>query len=166
MAQNQSIRGKISAEDGRPLDGATITVKGTKIATVANSEGAFVMNVPSSARTLVISSVGYLTTEQSISGDNLEIVLKKDDRRLSEVVVVGYGQSQKRNVSGSISRVTARDIENQPVQSFESAIQGKAPGVVVENSSGKVGQGIKVRIRGTSSLSASSQPLYVVDGCR
>ena len=122
------------------------------------------MNVPSSATTLVISSVGYLTTEQSITGDNLEIVLKKDDRRLSEVVVVGYGQSQKRNVTGSISRVTARDIENQPVQSFESAIQGKAPGVVVENSSGKVGQGIKVRIRGTSSLSASSQPLYVVDG--
>ena len=80
------------------------------------------------------------------------------------MVVVGYGQSQKRNVTGSISRVTARDIENQPVQSFESAIQGKAPGVVVENSSGKVGQGIKVRIRGTSSLSASSQPLYVVDG--
>ena len=77
LAQNQSIRGKISAEDGRPLDGATITVKGTKIATVANSEGAFVMNVPSSATTLVISSVGYLTTEQSITGDNLEIVLKK-----------------------------------------------------------------------------------------
>jgi len=163
LAQNQSIRGKIRSEDGRPLDGATIIVKGTKIATVANSEGTFTMNVPSSA-TLVISSVGYITAEQSITGNDLDIVLKKDDRRLSEVVVVGYGQSQKRNVSGSISRITAREIENQPVQSFESALQGKAPGVVIENSSGKVGQGIKVRIRGTSSLSASSQPLYVVDG--
>ncbi|MEP7375945.1 MAG: TonB-dependent receptor [Chitinophagaceae bacterium] len=162
--QNQAIRGKVKSEDGRPLDGATITVKGTKIATVANSEGAFVMNVPSSNSTLLISSVGFVTVEQTISGDNLDIVLKKDDRRLSEVVVVGYGQSQKRNISGSISRIAAREVENQPVQSFESALQGKAPGVVIENSSGKVGQGIKVRIRGTSSLSASSQPLYVLDG--
>ena len=163
IAQNQTVRGKVSSDDGRPLDGATINVKGTKIAVVANSEGIFSMSVPASAQVLVISSVGFLPEEQNISSD-MNIVLKKDDRRLSEVVVVGYGQSQKRNVSGSISRITAREIENQPVQSFESALQGKAPGVVIENSSGKVGQGIKVRIRGTSSLSASSQPLYVVDG--
>ena len=163
ISQNQTVRGKVSSEDGRPLDGATINIKGTKIAVVANSEGVFSMNIPSSAQVLVISSVGFITTEQNISSD-MNIVLKKDDRRLSEVVVVGYGQSQKRNVSGSISRIAARDIENQPVQSFESALQGKAPGVVIENRSAIVGQGIKVRIRGTSSLSASSQPLYVLDG--
>src|SRR5687768_11209862 len=138
MAQNQAIKGRVISEDGRPLDGATINVKGTKIAVVANSEGVFSMNVPSSAQVLVISSVGFITTEQNVSSD-MNIVLKKDDRRLSEVVVVGYGQSQKRNVSGSISRIAARDVENQPVQSFESALQGKAPGVVIENSSGKVG---------------------------
>lgn len=164
ISQSQTVRGKVRAEDGRPLDGATITIKGTKTATVANSEGAFTINVPSSSSMLVISSVGYLNAEQPVTGNELDIVLKKDDRRLSEVVVVGYGQSQKRNVSGSISRVTGKEIENQPVQSFESALQGKAPGVIIENASGKVGQGIKVRIRGTSSLSASSQPLYVVDG--
>ena len=152
VSQNQTVKGKVSSEDGRPLDGATINVKGTKIAVVANSNGEFTMNVPSTAQTLVISSVGFLPIEQNISND-MNIVLKKDDRRLSEVVVVGYGQSQKRNVSGSISRIAAREVENQPVQSFESALQGKAPGVVIENSSGKVGQGIKVRIRGTSSLS-------------
>ncbi|MGZ8553996.1 MAG: TonB-dependent receptor plug domain-containing protein, partial [Chitinophagaceae bacterium] len=163
MSQSQAIKGKVTSEDGRPLDGATINVKGTKIAVVANSEGEFSMNAPSSASVLVISSVGFITTEQNV-GSDMNIVLKKDDRRLSEVVVVGYGQSQKRNVSGSISRIAAREVENQPVQSFESALQGKAPGVVIENSSGKVGQGIKVRIRGTSSLSASSQPLYVLDG--
>lgn len=164
LAQSQVVKGKIVSEDGRPLDGATITLKGTKTATVANSDGAFVINVPASGKTLVISSVGFVSVEQAITGSELDIVLKKDDRRLSEVVVVGYGQSQKRNVSGSISRIAAREVENQPVQSFESALQGKAPGVVIENSSGKVGQGIKVRIRGTSSLSASSQPLYVLDG--
>ncbi|MEO5562276.1 MAG: TonB-dependent receptor [Chitinophagaceae bacterium] len=163
MAQSQVIRGKVTSEDGRPLDGATITIKGTKTATIANAEGNFSLNAASSV-TLVISSVGYVSVEQTSSGGTLDVVLKKDDRRLSEVIVVGYGQTQKRNVSGSISRIAAREVENQPVQSFESAIQGKAPGVVIENSSGKVGQGIKVRIRGTSSLSASSQPLYVVDG--
>ncbi len=164
IAQNQTIRGKISSEEGRPLDGATITLKGTKTATVANTEGIYSITVPSGQATLVFSSIGYLPIELPVTGGTADVVLKKDDRRLSEVIVVGYGQTQKRTVSGSISRIAAREIENQPVQSFESAIQGKAPGVVVENSSGKVGQGIKVRIRGTSSLSASSQPLYVVDG--
>lgn len=163
FAQN-TVRGKVTAEDGRPLDGATINVKGTKQAVVANAEGVFNLNVPSSSTILVISSVGFISQEVPAGNTDLSVVLKKDDRKLSEVVVVGYGQSQKRAVSGSISRITSKEIENQPVQSFESAIQGKAPGVVVENSSGKVGQGIKVRIRGTSSLSASSQPLYVVDG--
>jgi TonB-linked SusC/RagA family outer membrane protein len=164
IAQNQVIRGKILSEEGRPLDGATITLKGTKTATVANAEGSYAITVPSGSVTLVFSSIGYLPIEQTVTGGAADIVLKKDDRRLSEVIVVGYGQTQKRTVSGSISRIASREIENQPVQSFESAIQGKAAGVVVENSSGKVGQGIKVRIRGTSSLSASSQPLYVVDG--
>lgn len=164
LSQSRAIRGTVKAEDGRPLDGATITIKGTKTAVVANSEGVFTLNVPASATMLVVTSIGYVTAEQAITGNDVEVILRKDDRRLSEVIVVGYGQSQKRNVSGSISRIAAREIENQPVQSFESAIQGKAAGVVVENSSGKVGQGIKVRVRGTSSLSASSQPLYVVDG--
>jgi TonB-dependent starch-binding outer membrane protein SusC len=163
-SQNNVIRGKVTSEDGRPLDGATITLKGTKTATIANADGVYSLNVPSASGTLVVSSIGHVPQEQNFSGGVANIVLKKDDRRLSEVIVVGYGQSQKRNVSGSISRISGREIENLPVQSFESAIQGKAPGVVVENSSGKVGQGIKVRIRGTSSLSASSQPLYVVDG--
>ena len=163
-AQNVVIRGKVSSNDGKPVEGATINLKGSKIATVANSSGVFALTVPSASGTLVVSSVGYLTTEQPISGNDFNIVLQSDERRLSEVVVVGYGQAQKRAVTGSISRIPSREIENQPVQSFETALQGKAPGVVIENSSGKVGQGIKIRIRGTSSLSASSQPLYVLDG--
>lgn len=164
LEQERSVRGRITGEDGRPLEGATITVKGSRVSTIANAEGSFILSVPSSASTLVISSVGYLTVEQPINADYLDVMLRRDERRLSEVVIVGYGQTQKRNVSGSISRIGAKEVENQPVQSFESALQGKAPGVVIENSSGKVGQGIKVRIRGTSSLSASSQPLYVIDG--
>src|SRR5690606_14696266 len=112
------VRGTVQSDEGRPLEGATVTIKGTKIATIANSEGVFVIEVPSSSSTLVISSVGFLTKEQPASSNVMDIILRKDDRRLSEVVVVGYGQSQKRNVSGSISRVVGREIENQPVQSF------------------------------------------------
>ncbi|MGC4037320.1 MAG: TonB-dependent receptor [Chitinophagaceae bacterium] len=165
FSQSRIIRGKITAEDGRPIEGATINIKGTKTTVITNADGAYTLNLPASTATLVITSIGYLPIEQGITDTNDGfIVMKKDDRRLSEVIVVGYGQSQKRAVSGSISRVASKEIENQPVQSFESALQGKAAGVVIENSSGKVGQGIKVRIRGTSSLSASSQPLYVVDG--
>lgn len=164
IAQSQVIRGRVTSEDGKPLDGATVTLKGTKTATITNTDGVFTLTVPSATGTLTVSSIGHVPTEYNFSGNTADITMQKDDRRLSEVIVVGYGQSQKRNVSGSISRIAAKEIENMPVQSFESAIQGKAPGVVIENSSGKVGQGIKVRIRGTSSLSASSQPLYVVDG--
>ena len=164
IAQNTVVKGRVSSDDGRPIEGATVNVKGTKINVIANPNGEFSISVPSSSGTLVISSVGFVTAEQSITGNDLNIVLKKDDRRLSEIVVVGYGQAQRRNVSGAISRISAREVENQPVQSFETALQGKAAGVVIENSSGKVGQGIKIRIRGTSSLSASSQPLYVLDG--
>ena len=165
MAQNQVIKGHVTDQDSRPLERATINVAGTKTTVISNSEGAFSISVPATAKTLIFSSVGYNTLERAIDGNNLvNVVLTKKDKSLDEVVVVGYGQSQKKAVTGSISKVGAKEIENQPVQSFESAIQGKAPGVVIENSSGKVGQGIKVRIRGTSSISASSQPLYVIDG--
>ncbi|HUM67037.1 MAG TPA: carboxypeptidase-like regulatory domain-containing protein, partial [Chitinophagaceae bacterium] len=86
------VRGTVQSDEGRPLEGATVTIKGTKIATIANSEGVFVIEVPSSSSTLVISSVGFLTTEQPASSNVMDIILRKDDRRLSEVVVVGYGQ--------------------------------------------------------------------------
>lgn len=147
IAQNNVVKGRVSSDDGRPIEGATVNVKGTKINVIANPNGEFSISVPSLSGTLVISSVGFVTAEQPISGNDLNIVLKKDDRRLSEIVVVGYGQAQRRNVSGAISRISAREVENQPVQSFETALQGKAAGVVIENSSGKVGQGIKMRIR-------------------
>src|SRR5687767_6832712 len=118
FAQERVIRGKISAEDGRVLEGVTVQVKGTGVTAISTSDGSFSISVPANATTLVVSSIGYLTTEQEINGNYLEIRLITDDRRLSEVVVVGYGQTQKRAVSGAISRIASREIENQPVQSF------------------------------------------------
>jgi TonB-linked SusC/RagA family outer membrane protein len=163
-AQTKEVTGKVTdATDGSPLAGVTVKVKNASNSTTTGADGAFRLNVPEAATTLIFSSIGYTELEQSISS-LMTVSLAKQDRVLSEVVVVGYGETVKRSVTGSIAKITGKEVENQPVQSFESALQGKAPGVVVESGSGKVGQGIKVRIRGTSSISASSQPLYVVDG--
>lgn len=164
IAQQGQVTGKVTDESGQPVPRATVLVKGTSASAFTNEEGSFTINVPQGGNTFIISSVGFETIEEKIAGNNITIILNKQNTSLNEVVVVGYGQSEKREITGSISKVGSQLLENRPVQSFESALQGRAAGVVIENTSGKVGQGIKVRIRGTSSISASSQPLYVVDG--
>jgi TonB-linked SusC/RagA family outer membrane protein len=164
LAQTKEVTGRVTdAADGSPLAGVTVKVKNAPNSTTSGADGSFRLNVPENATALVFSSIGFTEQEVAISS-LMNISLAKQDRVLSEVVVVGYGETIKRSVTGSISKVGGKELENIPVQSFESALQGKAPGVVVESGSGKVGQAIKVRIRGTSSISASSQPLYVVDG--
>lgn len=164
LAQTKEVAGKVTdATDGTPLAGVTVKVKNASNSTTTGADGSFRLNVPESATALVFSSIGYTELEQAISS-LMTITLAKQDRVLSEVVVVGYGETVKRNITGAIAKVGGNEVANLPVQSFESALQGKAPGVVVESGSGKVGQAIKIRIRGTSSISASSQPLYVVDG--
>ncbi|HTE07150.1 MAG TPA: TonB-dependent receptor plug domain-containing protein, partial [Flavitalea sp.] len=164
FSQRSVITGTVKDQNGGPVIGATVQARGSNVAVVSDETGAFSINAPEGTKVLDISSVGYQPLNFPVSGGTVTAVLKKDESKLSEVVVVGYGQSAKKSVTGAISRISAKEVENQPVQSFESAMQGKSAGVVIDNSSGKVGQGIKVRIRGTSSINASSQPLYVVDG--
>jgi len=161
-SQTATITGQVRNAQGQPVPFATITVAGTSTAVSANENGEFTIAAASDA-TLQVSAAGFQSQDVAV-GNQTELLITLENSNLNEVVVVGYGQAQKRNLTGSISKVLSREIVNQPVQSFESALQGKAAGVFIENSSGKVGQGIKVRIRGTSSISASSQPLYVVDG--
>jgi TonB-dependent starch-binding outer membrane protein SusC len=164
IAQTKEVTGKVTdGQDGSPLSGVTVKVKGATATTLTAPDGAFKLNAPESATTLVFTYVGYRTIEMPISG-LMNVTMAADDKSLSEVVVVGYGQASKREVTGAITKVNGREVENIPLPSFESALQGKAAGLVVESGSGKLGQGIKVRIRGTSSISAASQPLYVVDG--
>jgi TonB-dependent starch-binding outer membrane protein SusC len=164
QAQTREITGKITDQkDGTPLVGATVTVKGSKLSTATAADGTFSLTVPAGAKTLVISSVGFTSKEIAVS-DNVSLSLAAGDNALSEVVVVGYGTKIKRDLTGSVSRVSAKELNNTPVTSFESALQGRAAGVLVEQQNGKLGQGIKVRIRGASSVSGGSEPLYVVDG--
>lgn len=152
----------VDAKDGMPLPGVTISVKNTKNAVVSGSDGSFSIAVPANA-TLQFSSVGYQLVEAKAT-NSLTVRLSQGENALSEVVVTGYGSRVKREITGSIARVSAKDLANTPVTSFENAMQGRAAGVFVEQQNGKLGQGIKVRVRGSASVSAGNEPFYVIDG--
>ncbi|HYK43955.1 MAG TPA: SusC/RagA family TonB-linked outer membrane protein, partial [Parafilimonas sp.] len=162
--QTRTVTGKVTdARTGEALPGVTIKAGNSNLLTQTNSDGTFSLSLPSATQSLTFSYVGYADAQVSVT-DNMTVQMTTTEKNLNEVVVVGYGQTVRRQLTGSIAKVTSKEVENVPLPSFESAIQGKAAGVVIESGSGKLGQGIKIRIRGTSSISASSQPLYVIDG--
>lgn len=165
-AQERSISGKVtSAEDGAPAPGVSIVVKGTTIGTTSDTDGNFAINVPPGNNTLVFSFIGFKTTEVDITNrTRVDVMMEIDITELTEVVVVGYGTQIKHDVTGNIAQVSGEKIQNLAVTSFEQAMQGRAAGVLVTTQNGKLGQGINVRVRGSSSISAGNEPLYVVDG--
>lgn len=167
MAQTRTVSGKVTAaNDGQPLPGVTILVKGTSnIGTSTDVNGDYSLEVPNDKNILVFSYVGFKTQEITI-GDRsvVNVKLAENIQQLNDVVVVGYGSQIKEDLTGNVSSVSGDEIQSVPVNSFERAIQGRAAGVFVNSGNGKLGQAIQVRIRGTSSLSAGNQPLYVVDG--
>ncbi|MBK9730900.1 MAG: TonB-dependent receptor [Chitinophagaceae bacterium] len=166
IAQNRSLSGTvIDKSDNGPLDGVTVIIKGTQTATITNGQGKFIMNVPTSGGTLIFSYVGYETQQiDFLHQSTIDVSLSNTEQLLKEVVVVGYGTQIKTEVTGSIAEVKGEDIARAPVTSIEQALQGKAAGVFVETNNGKVGSAIKVRVRGSSSITANNEPLYVVDG--
>ncbi len=163
-AQTKAISGRIMGSDGGAIPGATVLERGTTNGISTGADGQFSLTVKPGAA-LVISSVGY-TAQTVIIGaqSTVAVTLAVAATALNEAVVVGYGTTSKQDLTGSVTQLSGREVSNAPVPSFEQAIQGKAAGVFIENSSGKLGQGIKVRVRGTSSISGGTQPLYVVDG--
>jgi TonB-linked SusC/RagA family outer membrane protein len=164
LAQTQALSGRIIGSDGSPVPGVTILERGTTNGVTSDADGIFRLAVQPQA-TLVISSVGFATQTVAVDGrSSLNVTLLANATDLSEAVVVGYGTQTKADLTGSVVQLTSKDVGNQPVQSLEQSIQGKAAGVFIENSSGKLGQGIRVRVRGVSSISGNAQPLYVVDG--
>lgn len=152
-----------SAEDGLPLPGATVIIKGTTIGTTTNINGKYSLsNVPNNG-TLVFSYIGRLSEEQQISGRNIiDISMVLDITALEEIVVVGYGTQRKRDVTGSIVSVKGEDLASKPMNNPISLIQGSIPGVIVTNN-GSAGESPVVRIRGVGSIS-NTNPLYIVDG--
>ena len=165
FAQTKRITGTVTdSKDGLPLEGVTVAEKNGNGNTVTDVAGRFSMDVPVSATNLFITYIGYADADVVIGNTSMSITLTKTTSQLSEVIVVGYGTKIKRDLTGSIAKVGAKELSNTPVTSFESAIQGRAAGVFVSQQNGKVGQGINVRIRGSASVTAGNEPLYVVDG--
>jgi TonB-linked SusC/RagA family outer membrane protein len=165
VAQNRQVTGRITdSRTGAPVSGATIRVQGSNTAVVTANDGSFSISAGANARTLVISSVGYTDQQVSITSGSMNVQLVSSERSLDEVVVVGYGVKNRREVTGSVGKVSAADIADRPLASIDQALQGTVAGVQVTQNSGTPGGGISVRVRGSSSISASNQPLYVVDG--
>lgn len=164
IAQGRTVTGKVTA-DGGELPGVTVVVKGTGSGTATDVSGHYSIDVPARGATLVFSFVGMATQEVAIGNrTTVDVALKPDAKALSEVVVVGYGTQAKADLTGSIARITGKEIENLPISSIEQGLQGRTPGVYINTGSGKLGQGVQIRVRGSASVSASNQPLYVVDG--
>ncbi|GGE94743.1 SusC/RagA family TonB-linked outer membrane protein [Hymenobacter cavernae] len=163
-AQTRAISGRVVGSDGAGLPGVTVLERGTTNGTSSNANGEFSLTVQPGA-SLVVSSIGFESQTVTVgSGSTVNVTLKTSATQLNEAVVVGYGTQSKADLTGSVTQLTARDVENTPVVSFEQAIQGKTPGVVINQTSGKLGAGLQIRVRGSSSVTASNQPLYVIDG--
>ncbi|MBC7688241.1 MAG: TonB-dependent receptor, partial [Aquabacterium sp.] len=165
FAQTKLVTGKVTdAKDGAGLFGVTVAAKGSQASTVTAADGSFTLTVPAKTSALTFSYVGFQTTEVKADKSDISVVLTPGNNQLAEVVVVGYGTKIKRDVTGSIAKVGAKELNNTPVTSFESAVQGRAAGVFVSQQNGKLGQGINIRIRGSASVTAGNEPLYVIDG--
>lgn len=165
MAQNKTVTGKVTDDKGAPVANASVLVKGTTKGVTTDSDGSFSISVPSTAKSLIISSVNFTAQEISIGSKNsIAVKLQSALNDLSEVVVVGYGTKKKADVTGSISTVKAEDIENLPFSSVDKALQGKVSGLQSVAASGQPGASQNILIRGVGSITASTQPLWVIDG--
>ncbi|TAE47476.1 MAG: TonB-dependent receptor [Bacteroidetes bacterium] len=163
MAQ-RVISGTVTdGSTGDPIQGVSVLIKGTTIGIFTDSRGKFALDVPTGSDVLVFSFAGKQRQELTI-GNQTVVSVTLDDIQLEEVVVVGYGTLQKKNLTGSLSSVKGSEIETLPTPSFEQQLAGRAAGVQVTTPSGVLGQAPRVRIRGTNSISSGASPLYVVDG--
>jgi TonB-dependent starch-binding outer membrane protein SusC len=160
------VHGRILNENGDPLAGATVVLKGTTITALTDEQGNFHINTGDQIKpVLEISFVGYLTEAYPLKGrDNFTIRLQQDTRSLGDVVIVGYGEQRKRDVTGAISTVKSDEIAKRPLVRVEQALQGTTPGVAVQSANGMPGTPLSVRIRGVNSITGSNEPLYVIDG--
>ena len=166
MAQTRTVSGRVTDQStGGGLPGVTVLVKGTTNGVSTNADGSFSLSVSEAGGTLAFSSVGMVTQERAIGREStINVALTQDAKQLSEIVVVGYGSQSRTLVTGAVTSVDAKQFEGQPVAGLDQVLQGRASGVQVTQNSGTPGGGVSVRIRGNNSISAGSDPLYVIDG--
>ncbi len=162
----KTLSGKLTdQETGDPLIGANIMIKGTDVGTVTDFDGNYTLEYEGESPVLVVSYVGYKSIEVPVeNATTLDIPLEVDAANLESVVVIGYGQTRKKDLTTAVATLSSEDIQDQAVNSFDQALVGKIAGVQVLQTSGSPGAGLSVRVRGTGSITAGNEPLYVVDG--
>jgi TonB-linked SusC/RagA family outer membrane protein len=164
-AQQIMVSGTVKDSNGEPLIGVTVLITGTTVGTLTDVNGSYQINVPSPQSELSFSYVGYTTETVVVSEQaRIDIVLEENILELDDIVVIGYGTMPKRSVSTAISSIEADNIKEMPVSTIGEALYGRLPGLYIVQSSGQPGSSPTMRIRGTGSLTASSDPLYVIDG--
>ena len=158
------IKGTVKDVSGDPIIGASVKVQGSKSGVITDFDGNFSVQADNNA-TLVISYIGYTTETVKVAGkNNLSITLKEDAQTLNDIVVIGYGVQKKSDLTGAVASVKAEDLKHRSTTDAAAALQGKAAGVQILNSSGKPGAGANIRVRGYSSNSSNIGPLLIVDG--
>ena len=164
-AQTITVSGKVLDEKGQPLIGVSVTIKGTTQGTVTDPDGNFKLQVNSATDILVFKYIGYNTYEAKANGTSPMLIrLATNSNALSEVLVVGYGTQRTQDITGSVGSISDKNIKDQPVTTIGEAMAAKIAGVDVQQTTGKPGAALTVRVRGAGSISAGNQPLYVVDG--
>ena len=166
LAQDRTVFGVVTSDDGLPMPGVSVVIKGTSQGTITDGNGAYSLQVPDQEVILVFTFVGYKAQEIAVpSGQSqLDITIQEDTDVLDEVVVIGYGTQKKELVSTSVSTIDAEGLEDRPLLRVEQSLQGMTTGVQVTSTSGQPGAGATVRIRGTGSINGRQNPLYVIDG--
>lgn len=163
MAQNTKVTGQVLDENGEPVIGASVVVKGTTIGTVTDFDGNFTLDVPSNGKQLEISYVGMKTKQVGVAS-NINAVLESDSQALDEVVVTGYGVQKKASFTGAASIIGEDVLSKKTDANFVKALEGSVPGVQMNNSSSMPGVWGSIYVRGRGSLNSGTQPLYVIDG--
>ncbi|HEY8784629.1 MAG TPA: SusC/RagA family TonB-linked outer membrane protein [Mucilaginibacter sp.] len=165
MAQNKIVSGKVTdSKDGSPLIGASVSSKGTTIGAITDVNGAFKLSVPASATTLVISYIGYVSKEVPITGNIVNAALDPTNSSLNEVLVIGYGTIRKKDVTGAVANVQAKDFNQGAIINPIDQIAGKVAGLVITQPGGDPNQSASIRLRGQASITGGLSPLFVVDG--
>jgi TonB-dependent starch-binding outer membrane protein SusC len=165
LAQKRVITGKvISASDGLPLQGVSVVSKGTNSGTSTGSDGTYKIQVGPNVKVLVFSFVGFGTYEATINGESLFVSLTSINSNLNDIVVIGYGTAKQKDLTGAISVINEKNFQKGVIISPDQLIVGKVAGVSVVSNGGQPGSGSTIRIRGGSSLTASNDPLFVIDG--
>lgn len=164
LAQNV-VSGKVTNfKTGLPLQGVTVTVKGTKVSSQSGTDGTYRITVPANSKILSFSYVSYINKEIVINGSVLDVVLAESVQDLTDIVVVAYGTRKKSDLTGAVTSVSAKDFQKGNINSSEQLLQGKVAGLQITSGGGSAGGGSRIRIRGGASLNASNDPLIVVDG--